>query len=95
VRVSKGLALRYLSGKWGIMPESILVAGGCGNDDDLLRGNMLGVVVANHGPELTRLKGRPRIYFAHGEHAWGVMEGIDYYNFFGDIHVPQEEVAEE
>ncbi len=94
VRVSKGLALRYLSGKWGIIPESILVAGGCGNDEDLLRGNMLGVVVANYGPELARLKGRPRIYFAQGEHAWGVLEGIDYYNFFGDIHVPQEEGAE-
>lgn len=93
VRVSKGLAMRFLSVRWGIVPENILVAGSCGNDDELLRGNTLGVVVANYGKELEKLKGRSRIYFTEGEHAWGVLEGIDYYNFFGDIYLPQEESA--
>jgi sucrose-phosphate synthase len=27
----------------------------------------------------------PRVYFAEASHARGILEGIDWYDFFGDI----------
>ena len=85
VRASKGLAIRYLSIKWGLPPERILVAGDSGNDEDMLRGNTLGLVVGNYSPELARLKGRERVYFADSHFAWGILEGMAHYDFLGDI----------
>ena len=91
IRASKGQALRYVGAKWGIPPERMLVAGQSGNDIEMLRGNTLGVVVGNHSPELRRLRGEPRIYFAQGEHAQGVLEGIEYYDFLRTIRIPAHE----
>jgi sucrose-phosphate synthase len=91
VRVSKGLALRHVAVRWGLNPERFLVAGGSGNDEGMLRGNTLGVVIGNHSIELNRLQGEPRIYFAQGEYARGALEGIDYYDFLGEFRIPDEE----
>lgn len=89
VRASKGLAIRHLAMLWDIEPESILAAGDSGNDEEMLRGNTLGVVVGNYSPELERLRRRPRVYFARAEYARGILEGIDYYDFFGRIRIPE------
>ncbi|MFN2309462.1 MAG: HAD-IIB family hydrolase [Gammaproteobacteria bacterium] len=93
VRASKGLALRHVCGRWGIPPEHVLVAGGCGSDEEMLRGNTLGVVVGNYSPEIERLRDNPRIYFAQGEFATGVVEGMLHYDFLGEIRLPDEEEA--
>ncbi|NIR30151.1 MAG: HAD-IIB family hydrolase [Gammaproteobacteria bacterium] len=90
IRVSKGLALRYIAMKWGLPLGRFLVAGDSGNDDDMLLGDTLGVVVSNHSPELDILRGEPRIYFAEGDHAWGIIEGLDYYDFLDEIRVPND-----
>jgi sucrose-phosphate synthase len=93
VRASKGSAIRYLADKWGIPVDSILVAGDSGNDEEMLSGNTLGVVVGNHSPELEVLRDRERIYFAEGQYAWGILEGIEYYDFFGSIRPIHEKSA--
>jgi len=80
-RASKGLAVRYLGMKWGIEPENILVAGDSGNDEDMLKGNTLGVVVGNYSKELEKLKGRDDVYFAGRGYAGGIIEGIEHFNF--------------
>ncbi|MCA9167075.1 MAG: HAD-IIB family hydrolase [Planctomycetales bacterium] len=90
LRGGSDLAIRHLLYKWGFSPEHLLVAGDSGNDEGMLRGRTLGVVVGNHGPELQKLRGLPRIYFAEAEHARGILEGIDYYNFFGHITIPND-----
>ncbi len=90
VRASKGAALRYIADKWGIDVEHILVAGDSGNDEDMLSGETLGVVVGNHSGELEALRGRERIYFATGEYAWGIIEGIEYYDFLGSFQGKQK-----
>jgi len=89
-RASKGFAVRYFADKWGIELQRILVAGDSGNDEDMLRGSTLGVVVGNHHPELRRLKGFQRIYFAESGHAGGISEGMDHFDFFGKCDVPGE-----
>jgi sucrose-phosphate synthase len=91
IRASKGLAIRYLSLKWGLPLERFLVAGDSGNDEEMMTGNTLGVVVGNHSEELEKLKGRSRVYFAQGHFASGIKEGIEYYNFLGDITIPEAE----
>lgn len=91
VRASKGLAVRYLAMKWDIAAERLLVAGDSGNDEEMLSGNMLGVVVGNFSPELGKLRGRNRVYFAEAPYAKGVMEGMQYYAFLESIRIPEEE----
>jgi sucrose-phosphate synthase len=88
-RASKGQALRYVAQRLDILPDRILVAGGSGADEDMMRGNTLAVVVENrHHEELSLLPEVDRIYFAAGKHAAGVLEAIDHYDFFGACRVP-------
>ena len=91
VRGGAGLSMRHLMFRWGFPPERVLVAGDCGNDEGMLRGRTLGVVVANHSPELKKLRKHPRIYFAPGAHARGILDGIAYYDFLGHITIPNDE----
>ncbi len=83
-RASKGKAIRYLSFGWNIPHKNILIAGDSGNDIGMLKGEMLGVVVANYSPELEPLKGSKRIYFAGRPYAGGIIEGIKFYDFLSD-----------
>ena len=88
-RASKGLALRYVAQRWDIPLEKILVAGGSGADEDMMRGNTLAVVVANrHHEELSQLVDQERIYFARESHALGILEAIEHYDFFDSCRVP-------
>jgi sucrose-phosphate synthase len=88
-RASKGQALRYVAHRWEIPMEHILVAGGSGADEDMMRGNTLAVVVANrHHEELSHMVDHERIYFANQAHALGILEAIDHYDFFNSCEVP-------
>ncbi|ALP53163.1 HAD family hydrolase [Candidatus Tenderia electrophaga] len=91
IRASKGLALRYISDRWGIPLEHILVAGGSGADEDMMRGNTLAAVVANrHNEELSQLMDKERIYFAERPFAAGILEAIEHYDFFGSCKGPDD-----
>jgi sucrose-phosphate synthase len=90
-RASKGRALRYVTKHLEIPLEHVLVAGGSGADEDMMRGNMLAVVVANrHDEELSQLVDQERIYFANQKHALGILEAIEHYDFFGACAVPEK-----
>jgi sucrose-phosphate synthase len=80
-RASKGKAIRYISYKWEIPLKNLLVCGDSGNDEEMLRGEPLGVVVGNYSNELEKLKGQRNIYFAEQECAGGILEGIRRYKF--------------
>ena len=92
VRGGSDLSLRHLLYKWGFTPEQLLVAGDSGNDEGMLKGRTLGVVVANYSPELEKLRKLPRIYFAQTAHAEGIIEGINYYNFLDRIVIPNDSI---
>ncbi len=82
-RASKGQALRYVAHRIGVDLENILVAGGSGADDDMMRGNTLAVVVANrHEEELSDLQDLTRIYFAEQPYAAGILEAAGQCGFF-------------
>lgn len=81
-RASKGQALRYVALRLDIPLEQILVAGGSGSDEDMIRGNTLAVVVANrHGEELSQLVDLDRIYFSEKAYALGILDAIEHYDF--------------
>lgn len=80
-RASKGKAIRYLSYKWEIPLKNILVCGDSGNDEEMLRGEPLGVVVGNYNEELEKLKHRKNIYFAKQKYAGGIVEGVKHYDY--------------
>lgn len=91
IRASKGMALRYVADRWQIPLERILVAGGSGADEDMMRGNVLAVVLANrHDEELSQLVDNERIYFAKNSFEDGILEAIEYYDFFGECIAPEE-----
>ncbi|MCB9873924.1 MAG: HAD-IIB family hydrolase [Planctomycetaceae bacterium] len=92
VRGGDELAIRHLLYKWGFSPEQVLVAGDSGNDEGMLKGRTLGVVVGNYSPELEKLRKLPRIYFAEAAHARGIIEGVNYYNFLGNITIPNDRI---
>lgn len=81
VRASKGRAVRYLSMKWNLPADKMLVAGDSGNDEELLCGDTMAVVVGNYSEEIERLRGNPRIYFSERSHAWGILDGMIHYGF--------------
>jgi sucrose-phosphate synthase len=88
-RASKGQALRYVAQRFELVLDHILVAGGSGADEDMMRGNTLAVVVGNrHHEELSLLPDEDRIYFARDLYAAGILEAIEYYDFFGVCRVP-------
>jgi len=84
-RASKGQALRYVALRLDIPLEQVLVAGGSGADEDMMRGNTLAVVVANrHHEELSALVDLERVYFSDRPGAAGLLDAIDHYGFLGD-----------
>ncbi|MFT5497262.1 MAG: sucrose-phosphate synthase [Kiritimatiellia bacterium] len=93
-RAGSGISIRHMAYKWGFPLENILIAGDSGNDEEMLAGSTLGVVVGNYSKELEKLKKYPRVYFAEAHHAAGIMEGIEYYNFLDMITVPNEKNVE-
>jgi sucrose-phosphate synthase len=91
IRASKGQAVRYVGARWGIAAEHMVVAGDSGNDIEMLRGDILGVVVGNFSRELAPLRTEPRIYFAEAHYAAGVLEGLRYYGLIdGSVRAREE-----
>jgi len=80
-RASKGKALRYLSYKWEIPLKNVLVCGDSGNDEEMLRGEPLAVIVGNYSDELKHLKKSHNLYFARRYCGGGILEGIDHFKF--------------
>ncbi len=90
IRASKGLAIRHLALKWNLPIQRFLVAGDSGNDEEMLKGDTLGVVVGNYSEELEKLRDHPKVYFAKSHYASGILEGIQHYKFF-DTDVDKQE----
>lgn len=89
-RASKGFALRWAAEQLDIPLENMLVAGGSGADEDMMRGNMHAVVVANrHDEELSELAEVERIYFAENSYAAGIIEAVGHFDFFNKQRQPQ------
>lgn len=80
IRASKAQAVRWVAFKWGLDMDHVLVAGGAEDDEEMLLGDTLAIVVGSHAPGLERLPDRREgIYLAAGHHARGILEGLRHY----------------
>jgi len=78
----KGLAITYLRERLQIPVALTLVCGDSGNDIHLFEQLTLGTIVSNAQPELIKwykYNIRPNLYFANLPYAWGILEGLDYF----------------
>lgn len=91
LRASKGMALRYVVELLNIPLKSVFVAGGSGADEGMMRGNTLAAVVSSpHHDELSQLDDIERIYLSNPQNAAGILEALEFYDFFGACQDPRE-----
>ena len=79
-RASKGNAIKFLSHKWSIPLRNIYAFGDSGNDLDMFRGAVNGVVVGNRSDELKNLTPKKNLYLAEGVASEGILEGLKHFN---------------
>lgn len=80
-RASKGNAILYLCHKWGISLNKVYACGDSGNDMDMFRDPINGIIVGNMSKELHHLKSRKKLYIADEYASAGICEGLKFYGF--------------
>ncbi|MBF7091905.1 HAD-IIB family hydrolase [Flavobacterium sp. ALJ2] len=78
-RASKGNAVKFLCRKWAIPLSNVIAAGDSGNDVDMFRGSIKGIIVGNRSSELAKYETTKSIYVAKGSASSGVLEGLKHY----------------
>lgn len=81
VNASKGNAIRYLSQKWSFPLSQVIACGDSGNDLDMFRKPIRGIIVGNSSPELRYLKEDEFLYLAESNAAEGIVEGLKHFGF--------------
>lgn len=84
VHASKGNAIRYLSQKWSFPLSNIIASGDSGNDMDMFRKPIRGIIVGNRSKELKYLKQDDYLYLAQNRAAEGILEGLRHYGYLSD-----------
>lgn len=80
-RASKGNAILYLCQKWGISLNQVYACGDSGNDMDMFRDPINGIIVGNMSKELHHLKSRKKLFIANEFASAGICEGLNFYGF--------------
>jgi sucrose-phosphate synthase len=81
MRASKGNAIRYLCHKWSFSLKNVVACGDSGNDADMFRRPIKGIIVGNKSNELRRIPADKYVYHAKGHAAEGIVEGLKQYKF--------------
>ncbi|MEP6806895.1 MAG: HAD-IIB family hydrolase [Flavobacterium sp.] len=78
-RASKGNAIKFLCRKWSIPLTNVIAAGDSGNDIDMFRGAIKGIIVGNRSVELAEYETTKSIYVAKSSASSGILEGLKHY----------------
>lgn len=78
-RASKGNAIKFLCRKWAIPLPNVIAAGDSGNDIDMFRGPVKGIIVGNRSVELADYITTKNIYVSKKHASAGVLEGLKHY----------------
>ncbi|MDP5199864.1 HAD-IIB family hydrolase [Flavobacterium sp. DG2-3] len=78
-RASKGNAIKFLCRKWAIPLGNVIAAGDSGNDVDMFRGPVKGIIVGNRSVELLAYETTKSIYVAKTAASEGILEGLKHY----------------
>ena len=89
LRSGKGQAIRYVAMRWGIPADKVLFYARRGSDYEALSGQFLAVLGSDHSLELKSTATLPRVYLAKNPNFAGLVEGIEAYQFDGEICIPE------
>ncbi|MNT83606.1 Mannosylfructose-phosphate phosphatase [compost metagenome] len=78
-RASKGNAIKFLCRKWSIPLSNVIAAGDSGNDIDMFRGAIKGIIVGNRSVELNHYQTGKSIFVAKSAASLGILEGLKHY----------------
>ena len=81
LRASRSEAIRFLSLRWQLPLERILVVVSQQGDAELVRGLPATVVLADHDPSLDCFRQQQRVFFASRAQVSGLLEGLQHYRF--------------
>ncbi len=80
LRASRAEAIRFLSLRWGLSLDKILVVASQQGDDELIKGLTTNVIPFDHDSSLDRLRSHQRVFFSDDQD--DVLDGLKHFRFF-------------
>ena len=80
LRASRSEAIRFLTLKWGLSLDQVLVVASEQGDGELIKGLNSAVVPVEHDPSLESLRSQQRVFFSSVARE-GVVEGLKHFRF--------------
>ncbi len=84
LRASRTEAIRYLSLRWGMPLDQLLVVASQQGDAELVRGLTPAVIPVEHDPCLESLRTHHRAFFATRSQTSGLLDGFNHYRFLSN-----------
>ena len=80
LRASRSEAIRFLTLRWGLSLEKILIVASQQGDEELIRGLTTNFIPLDHDSSLDRLRSQQRVFFSDDKDS--VLDGLKYFRFF-------------
>ena len=80
LRASRAEAIRFLTLRWGLSLDNVLVVASQQGDDELIRGLTTNVIPLDHDSSLDGLRSQQRVFFSDDKE--GVLDGLKHFRFF-------------
>ena len=80
LRASRAEAIRFLTLRWGISLDKVLVVASQQGDDELIRGLTTNVIPFDHDSSLDGLRTQQRVFFSDDQD--DVLDGLKHFRFF-------------
>ena len=80
LRASRSEAIRFLTLRWGLSLEKVLIVASQQGDAELLKGLTTTVVPFDHDSSLEALRSEQRVFFSNAQD--GVVDGLKHFRFF-------------
>ncbi len=80
LRASRAEAIRFLTLRWGLSLDNVLVVASQQGDDELIRGLTTNVIPFDHDSSLDGLRSQQRVFFSEDKE--GVLDGLKHFRFF-------------
>ena len=81
LRASRSEAIRYLTLRWGLSLDQVLVVASEQGDAELIKGLNTAVVPVEHDPSLETLRSQQRVFFSSVARE-GILDGLKHFQFF-------------
>ncbi len=80
LRASRAEAIRFLTLRWGLSLDKVLVVASQQGDDELIRGLTTSIIPFDHDSSLDGLRSQQRVFFSDDQN--DVLDGLKYFRFF-------------